>query len=53
MDLKMHHCRSILPNKNPIDGLALFCGKIVEEGRSFCPEHAAIYYRIPEFRKRG
>ncbi len=53
MALRSHHCRSIIDSHGAPDGLALYCGGQVAEGRSFCPYHASIYYRPAPQRLRG
>lgn len=52
MDLRRHHCRSIILDRGGPDGLAVYCGKTVVPGRSFCADHAAIYYRPYQFNKK-
>lgn len=52
MDLRWYHCRSIISMNGSPEGLAVYCGQGVMEGKSFCSEHAALYYRPIEMRLR-
>jgi hypothetical protein len=54
MELKSYHCRAILDLHGAPDGLAIYCGKRVWQGRSFCPDHMSDYYvpLQPRLRRR-
>src|SRR3981189_2177586 len=53
VELTNETCHAIVKDGNRYN-LATYCGNPVEEGpnKSFCPAHAAIYYRAPEHRVR-
>lgn len=44
-DLRWYHCREVIDGHGAPDGLALFCGRTVSTGQSFCSEHAAKNYQ--------
>ena len=50
MELKFGGCKAVI-GKSPVSKLATYCNDDCETGKSFCPGHAAIYYRAPEPRK--
>lgn len=42
MELKRHHCRAVLSECGE-DGLAMYCGETVAEGRPWCGWHASRF----------
>lgn len=53
LDLRDWHCRSVTSMDGGPYQTALYCGKLITQGKSYCSDHHKLYYVKPKPRERG